>query len=77
MTKRLAGLVLPAKSPDQSHDEAEDQAIQTLINSSLKDLEFDGHSVTNVPVKCDSATVVINGREYNNEIISQEEARIV
>ena len=68
---------MPAKKPDQTPNEAEDEAIQLLINSSLKDLEFDGHSITNVPVKCDSATVIINGKEYDNDIIPQDEAEKV
>ena len=58
-------------------DEAEDEAIETLINTALKDLTFDGHTVVNVPVKCTDSKVEIHGNLYDNDTIEQEETEVI
>ena len=69
--------MLPAKKPDQTFDEAEDEAIELLISSALDDLKFNGHEVKNVSVKCTNSMVNINGNVHDNEHILQEETEVV
>ena len=69
--------MLPAKKPDQTFDEAEDEAIELLISSALDDLKFNGHEVKNVSVKCTNSMKNINGNVHDNEHILQEETEVV
>lgn len=74
---KLSGVVLPAKKPDQTVEESEDSAIETLIESCLKDLVYDGHPVTNVHVPCSSSTVRIGDKDLENDHISEEEPKLI
>ena len=62
---KVCGLVLPAKTDDQTEDEFEDAAINQLIEEALGDLEYNGHPVFSVPVPCNSSEVVIEGKVRN------------
>ena len=68
---------MPPRRPDQTLDESEDDAIDYLIGSCLKDLMFDGHPVTNVHVPCQSSIVKIGDKNLENDYISQDETKIV
>ncbi len=70
-------MILPPRRPDQSQEESENDSIQLLINSCLKDLEFDGHPVVSVHVPCTSSLVDINGEVFENDHIEEEETEIV
>ena len=45
MTRKIAGLVLPDRGKYLHDDEADDAAINFLIDSCLKDLIYDGQKV--------------------------------
>ena len=45
ITAKIAGLVLPDRGNELPDDEADDAAINLLVDSSLKDLMYDGHKV--------------------------------
>jgi len=77
LNKKLSGLVLPPRRPDQTLEESEDEAIEYLIECCLKDLKFDGHPVNNVHVPCQSSIVTIGEKNYENDHISQDETVIV
>ena len=75
--KKLAGLTLPAKQPDQTLAEAEDNGIQILLESCLKDMTFDDFKVTNVHVPSSSSIVKIGDTDYENDHIPAEEPKTV
>ena len=77
INKKLSGLILPARRPDQSIDDAEDEAIQLLIDSSLKELIYNNHPVVSVHVPCTSSIVNIGGELYENDYIEEEETSLV
>ena len=45
ITRKIAGLVLPDRGNELADDEADDAAINLLVESSLVDLVYDGHKV--------------------------------
>ena len=73
LNKKISGLTLPPRRPDQSVEESEDDSIKLLISSSMKDLKFDGYPVTNVHVPHNSSIVQIGEEFLDNNHIEMEE----
>ena len=53
----MAGVTLPSVQQDEDEDEAEDKAINLLLEAALGDLVYDGHNVNNIAVPCASNDV--------------------
>ena len=73
----MAGVTLPSVQQDEDEDEAEDKAINLLLEAALGDLVYDGHNVNNIAVPCASNDVIIGGEVFNNEHTSQETAEVI
>ena len=58
-------------------DEAEDAAIQILIETALINLQYNGHEIVPIQVNCNSSRVSIKNSMYENDHIKQEETVIV
>ena len=77
ITRKIAGLVLPDRGKELPDDEADDAAINLLVESSLVDLVYDGHKVFPIPVPCASSKVNIEDKEYENDHLLQEEVNTI
>ena len=77
MTKKISGIVIPVEGGDLDDDEADEAAIQYLIDNGLLDLTYDTHPVYPIKVPCTGNEVMISDEIYEIDKIKKEEGNLI
>ena len=77
MTKKISGMVIPDEGSDLDDDEADEAAIQYLIDNGLLDLTYDTHPVYPIKVPCTGNEVMISDEIYEIDKIKKEEGNLI